>query len=108
MPGSAAALGRDATVAWNYVDLRFESPRDLVIETALTDDALVVALLSRPGETAAAKTPGAPPRSGPNRPQLRDLRRDKLFSARTLSPAFLAAQSGAKVGDEETHIRARS
>ena len=27
--GSAAALGRDATVAWNYVDLRFRPRRDL-------------------------------------------------------------------------------
>jgi hypothetical protein len=31
VPGSAAALGRDATVAWNYVDLRFRAPRTLRI-----------------------------------------------------------------------------
>lgn len=58
VPGSAAAAGRDATVAWNYVDLRFESPRDLVLEVALTDEALVVALRNRPGE-AAPETEGA-------------------------------------------------
>lgn len=40
--GSAAALGRDATVAWNYVDLRFR-PRDpLRIEARLTRDDLVI------------------------------------------------------------------
>src|SRR3569833_2606566 len=27
VPGSAAEAGRDATVAWNYVDLRFAAPR---------------------------------------------------------------------------------
>jgi Glycosyl transferases group 1 len=42
VPGSAAALGRDATVAWNYVDLRFRARAPLLIEARLTRDELVV------------------------------------------------------------------
>src|SRR5262249_9678256 len=47
VPGSAAALGRDATVAWNYVDLRFRARAPLVIEARLTRDELVVRFLGR-------------------------------------------------------------
>jgi hypothetical protein len=43
VPGSRAALGRDATVFWNYVDLRFRAPRAFRIEARLSSDALVVA-----------------------------------------------------------------
>jgi hypothetical protein len=46
-PGSAAALGRDATVAWNYVDLRFRARAPLLIETRLTRDELVVRFRGR-------------------------------------------------------------
>lgn len=42
VPGSLAAVGRDATVFWNYVDLRFRAPVDVRIECALTSDSLVV------------------------------------------------------------------
>ena len=45
VPGSAAAAGRDATVAWNYVDLRFAAPQDLELEIRLTADQLIVRLL---------------------------------------------------------------
>jgi hypothetical protein len=44
VPGSAAACGRDATVAWNYIDLRFRSAQDMLIEAYLTSDELVVRL----------------------------------------------------------------
>src|SRR5438067_4980579 len=44
IPGSAAALGRDATVDWNYVDLRFRVPQSLRFEAFLTQDELVVRL----------------------------------------------------------------
>jgi hypothetical protein len=44
VPGSAAALGRDATVAWNYVDFRFRAPVALLIEAVLTETDLVVRL----------------------------------------------------------------
>ncbi|MEQ1821456.1 MAG: VanW family protein [Fimbriimonadaceae bacterium] len=42
IPGSAAEIGRDATVAWNYIDLRFRPSTDLRIETKLTQDELIV------------------------------------------------------------------
>ena len=40
--GSAAIEGRDATVAWNYVDLRFRARQALRIEARLTRDELVI------------------------------------------------------------------
>ncbi len=52
--GSAAQLGRDATVAWNYVDLRFRAKQEFVIEARLTSDELGVALW------ASAPKPVAP------------------------------------------------
>ena len=45
VPGSAAARDRDATVAWNYVDLRFSPDRDLRLTARLDQDDLVVRLL---------------------------------------------------------------
>jgi hypothetical protein len=42
VPGSAAARGRDATVAWNYVDLRFKSARPLLLRVSLTRGTLIV------------------------------------------------------------------
>jgi hypothetical protein len=42
--GSRASAGRDATVFWNYVDLRFRAPRPFRIEASLRQDALVVVL----------------------------------------------------------------
>jgi hypothetical protein len=44
VPGSAAEEGRDATVAWNYIDLRFRSEQALRIEARLTSEALIVRL----------------------------------------------------------------
>lgn len=46
VPGpNAARAGRDATVAWNYVDLRFCSPdRPLRLGAVVTDEDLVVTL----------------------------------------------------------------
>ena len=44
VPGSAAALGRDATIAWNYVDLKFRAPRALMLRVRMTRDELVVEL----------------------------------------------------------------
>jgi hypothetical protein len=55
VPGSAAALGRDATVAWNYVDLRFRARETLVIEAGLTRDELVILFRGR------GAAPAAPP-----------------------------------------------
>ena len=46
VPGAQA--GRDATVAWNYVDLRFAAPRAMMLRVAVERDELVVRLLSPP------------------------------------------------------------
>lgn len=43
--GSLAEQGRDATVFWNYVDLRFRSEDPLRIEAELTSDHLLVRFL---------------------------------------------------------------
>jgi len=40
--GSLAEIGRDATVFWNYVDLRFKSTHAFRIEAELTSDELIV------------------------------------------------------------------
>lgn len=42
VPGSAAARGQDATVFWNYVDLRFRAPHRLRIEASLSRDTLTL------------------------------------------------------------------
>jgi glycosyltransferase involved in cell wall biosynthesis len=42
--GSLAEIGRDATVFWNYVDLRFKVNRAVRIEAYLTHDSLIVRL----------------------------------------------------------------
>ncbi len=61
--GSAAAAGRDATVAWNYVDLRFQPRNPLRVEARLTHDDLVIRFCgeqqgapARPRPIAAAPT----------------------------------------------------
>ncbi len=58
VPGSLAAEGRDATVAWNYVDLRFRSSQALLIEARITREDLIVRFLgtarSRPLLTPAS------------------------------------------------------
>jgi vancomycin resistance protein YoaR len=46
VPGSATAAGRDATVAWNYVDLRFRPVVDMQLAVELSPDHLIVALRS--------------------------------------------------------------
>lgn len=47
VPGSAASWERDATVAWNYIDLRFRPEQDIFIEAFLAPDELVVRLRGR-------------------------------------------------------------
>jgi hypothetical protein len=48
--GSLAEQGRDATVKWNYVDLRFKSDKPFRIEIEITSDQLIVKFKS--AETA--------------------------------------------------------
>ena len=40
--GSAVGHGRDATVAWNYVDLRFRHLQTLHVSARVTEDELIV------------------------------------------------------------------
>jgi hypothetical protein len=57
--GSAAATGRDATVAWNYVDLRFRVREALRIEALVARDSLVIRLHGQ-STVANDKTPPPP------------------------------------------------
>jgi hypothetical protein len=47
LPGSQAMQGRDATVAWNYVDLRFRSAVPLMLRVRLDASDLIVELLGQ-------------------------------------------------------------
>jgi hypothetical protein len=47
IPGSAAAVGRDATVAWNYIDLRWRAQLELCLEVLLSREELIVRLRSQ-------------------------------------------------------------
>lgn len=42
VPGSLSTVDRDATVAWNYVDLRFRSARPLLLRVTMSGEALDV------------------------------------------------------------------
>lgn len=55
--GSLAEQDRDATVKWNYLDLRFQAPVAFRLEVALTADQLVVQFR---GEKPALDGPAAP------------------------------------------------
>jgi hypothetical protein len=63
VPGSAAEAGRDATVAWNYVDLRFTSAVELLLRVRLSERELTVSLLTSGPESrpAGARTTLAAP-----------------------------------------------
>ena len=54
VPGSRAELGRDATVFWNYVDLRFRRATSFRIDARLTDTQLIVTLRGGSARQATA------------------------------------------------------
>jgi len=54
VPGSATAEGRDATVAWNYIDLRFRPKRRVRFSVKLTARELVVRVWSTDGDEKPA------------------------------------------------------
>jgi hypothetical protein len=54
IPGSLAEQGRDATVFWNYVDLRFRSPKPFRIDAALDPTGLTIRFR---GESVARQEP---------------------------------------------------
>lgn len=65
LPGSSAEQNLDATVFWNYVDLRFRSDADWRIEIELSTSDLIVRIRS----SRATKRPAAAPSSpAPARP----------------------------------------
>lgn len=55
VPGSLAERGLDATVFWNYVDLRFRAPVDCVLDVSLDATHLHVRLRAR--DAASVATP---------------------------------------------------
>jgi VanW like protein len=66
VPGSAAEQGRDATVFWNYLDLRFRLPVPFEIEARLDAQRLVVRLRGlSPLHRSRAMLPLLPWRGGP-------------------------------------------
>jgi hypothetical protein len=67
VPGSASTHGRDATVAWNYVDLRFSHAAPLHVETRLTEGELIVRFSGPAGPGAVAPKGCAEPGRGPTR-----------------------------------------
>ncbi|HWD37905.1 MAG TPA: VanW family protein [Fimbriimonas sp.] len=56
VPGSAADLDRDATVAWNHIDFRFRSEQPLLLSVEVTDSTLEVSLWSSQ-PVSRSKTP---------------------------------------------------
>lgn len=58
VPGSRAEQGRDATVAWNYVDLRFKSALPLLLRVRLDAHELIVELKSPHDTAPRATVPG--------------------------------------------------
>lgn len=80
--GTEPVSGRDATVAWNYIDLKLRSSFDVLIECRLTSSNLIVTLRSR----------GARPTGGP----------------KVLKPLPLKmAQSCATCGEHDCHHKAK-
>jgi hypothetical protein len=61
VPGSAAAAGRDATVAWNYVDLRFCPQTPMLLEARVERDELVLRLRRRADDVVEVGDPARAP-----------------------------------------------
>jgi hypothetical protein len=58
IPGSQAARDRDATVFWNYVDLRFRAPYALRFEVEMDADALRVRIRSAAADAMTHRRTG--------------------------------------------------
>jgi hypothetical protein len=57
VPGSATEAGKDATVAWNYIDLRFHSSQDFQLNVGLTTTHLKVSLRARSTPSSSSPRP---------------------------------------------------
>jgi hypothetical protein len=55
IPGSLAEAGRDATVSWNYIDLRFRSREPVQFEVKLTCTELIVRVLAATARAESVK-----------------------------------------------------
>lgn len=70
IPGSLAEVGRDATVFWNYVDLRFRAATDFRIDVDMDAEHLVLRLraaaAAAQAPAGAAGVPGKLAGKGPN------------------------------------------
>jgi len=88
---------RDATLFWNYVDLRFRASVPLLIESRLTQDSLIVRLRGRSrSQSASVRSRSAPNRIDRTTPQ-------RSFAApRT---AYLLDEYRPELG---THLRANA
>ena len=64
LPGSSAERNRDATIFWNYVDLRFKPAVECQLEVKLTRNQLIVRLRSS-GKTHRPAPAGADLRTAP-------------------------------------------
>lgn len=59
VPRSAAEQGRDATVFWNYVDLRFRPKQNVLLTAVLTQDELLVRFWGRQRLVSISAPPAA-------------------------------------------------
>ncbi|PRP90337.1 Vancomycin B-type resistance protein VanW [Enhygromyxa salina] len=92
-PGSRAALGEDATVAWNYVDLRFAAAQPWRLEVHLDAEALIVGIRSGIRSEGRRRSVGVVHER--RSPEARaDEREAKLGRARRRSGARSSAWSG--------------
>lgn len=62
VPGSLAVADRDATVAWNHIDLRFRSNHSYRLTVQLTAEQLIVRLYGQAVQSAVAVPPKKPVR----------------------------------------------
>jgi vancomycin resistance protein YoaR len=58
--GSDAVAGADATVAWNYVDLRIRPTQDVRLEVTVDDEALIVRFTGAEPASAVDAAPADP------------------------------------------------
>jgi len=65
VPGSLAERGLDATVFWNYIDLRFRATTDCLLQVRLTGSHLELSLRTR--QAAILPTPTVPSLGAPER-----------------------------------------
>ena len=73
---------RDATLFWNYVDLRFHSPVPVLFESYLTEDSLIVRLRGKvPPSPVSQRTP-------------KDLKQKQPFKQVVAESCFTCTQTG--------------